>query len=227
MKPLIWTLTVLLAWPAILFAQGYPTVDIQYGYAPFDRSCEQFTGTQIEREWIEELQTRLGEFQAAWDTQGASLLEATVAEIGKPFRQHDVIATLTLCEPVGSMSSPLLINVRRYLVAAAGDDARPMWRFVHILFHEVLHHFTSDVIIARRDAGVITPLMTKYEDEPFRVKAHLFLMALMKEVYLNLGRTDELNQLTRYSGQRGDYGRAWEIVNDLEGHEAFVEDLKR
>ena len=229
MKRLLLCVTVLLGWPAILFAQGYPTVCVEYRYVPFDRGCEQFTGTQIEREWIEELETRLEEFQDAWDTQGTSLLEATVAEIGKPFRQRDVIATLTLCDIGGSMSHPLLINARHYLAAAPDDDSRPMSVFVETVFHELLHRHLLDILIARPGAGALgpTPLSTKYQDEPLSLRSHLWLTALMKAVYLKLGRTDELNQMgASYIESGGVYGRAWEII-ELEGHEPFVEELKR
>jgi hypothetical protein len=72
-----------------------------------------------------------------------------------------------------------------------------------------------------------TPLLTRYESESASVLAHLHLMAIQKHVYLKLGRADLLAWIGKlYPLIGGDEGRAWEIVNTLEGHEAFIEELK-
>jgi len=59
------------------------------------------------------------------------------------------------------------------------------------------------------------------------VKNHLHLMAIMKMVYLKLDREEQLKQIIEKDHEIDNpaYGRAWQIVNDIEGHQAFVQEL--
>ena len=54
-------------------------------------------------------------------------------------------------------------------------------------------------------------------------------MAVMKHVYLKLGRENELDQIVAKDSSSDDkaYARAWQIVNEIEGHEAIIKEIKR
>ena len=71
-------------------------------------------------------------------------------------------------------------------------------------------------------------LLAKYEGEDLLVRNHLHLLALLKHVYVKLGRTRELALVVDADQHlpRAAYRRAWEIVN-AEGDEPFVSELKR
>ncbi len=205
---------------AVLGGEGVPKIRFHYSYAPFDRSCVELTGFEIDKAAIEELAGRLDAFRQAWEESGTPLMRAVVAETGAPFRQDDLRATLTLCR-FRSMSHPLLINMRFFLKTTSKGEPDPVSMFVALAFHEVLHIYNVDNLAGSK-------LLEKYKDEPFVVKSHLHLNALLKMAYLKLGRRDELKQIIAKDSalSRPAYKRAWEIVNDI-GHEAFVEELKR
>ncbi|TXN37753.1 hypothetical protein FVB32_05540 [Flagellimonas hymeniacidonis] len=212
--------TVLFA--STLFAQEYPTVTFHYSYIPFDRSCAKFTEFEIKEEWIEELYVKMDTLQGLWNHQGPTLLQNTVNIVGKSFLKKEVHATMTLCK-FGSMSHPFLLSMRKYLSTATGDDPRPNYHFVGTVFHEILHIYVFDLLKDKENV----PLLEKYGDEPNSVRNHLHLMALFKKAYLQAGMKKELEGMTeRYVALDGIYGRAWEIVDHLEDHEDFIEELK-
>ena len=201
-------------------SQGIPKVDFRYSFVPFDRSCSELTETKIEQAWIEELESRMDEFRSTWDNGGPALLKAVIEEIGSPFVQSEMIATMTLSN-FRSMSLPLILNVRRHLSSFTDGNPRPMPMFVGLVFHELLHTYVVDHLDKSK-------LWEKYKDEPGSVLSHLHLNALMKMAYLKLGREEELASIVAKDTSIGPiYKRAWEIVNDLEGHEAFVAELKQ
>jgi CRISPR/Cas system endoribonuclease Cas6 (RAMP superfamily) len=97
---------------------------------------------------------------------------------------------------------------------------RPDYAFADLVFHELLHTW----LVEHRPA--VTPLLTKYAAEPPPLLAHLHLMALQKHVYTQLGRTEMLAWISaQYPRMRGVYPRAWQIVNEIEGYEAFIAEL--
>jgi len=204
------------------FAQdGYPAVTFDYGFVPFDRACSEIADFEIETEWIEELESKMEAFRHIWKERGPRLLELTVRETGKPFRQKEMQATMTLCT-FPSMSHPLLLNVRRYLATATDGNPRDTHFFVALVFHELLHTYVFENL--NRDESA---LLAKYEAEPFSVKSHMHLMAVLKNAYLKLGYKDELREIVALDSRIGPiYARAWEIVNDLEEYTAFVDELK-
>ena len=67
------------------------------------------------------------------------------------------------------------------------------------------------------------------QNEPILVQTHLHLMAVMKQVYLKLGRSEQLKEIIARDSAAPNpaYRRAWQIVNDIEGHQAFVAELRR
>jgi hypothetical protein len=97
-----------------------------------------------------------------------------------------------------------------------------MFLFSGLVFHELLHTYIG------RYNGLESKLAEKYASEPLVVLTHLHLLALMKQVYLKLGRADQLREIVARDSASEDtaYRRAWQIVNDIEGHEAFVSELK-
>jgi hypothetical protein len=202
-------------------AQEFPRVCLVYSYLPFDRACEQWHNTKIEDAWIEELRTKLGSFQDIWDREAPALLGTTVAEMGKPFQHKEMIATLTLC-PIPSMSVPLLLQVRRFLDGPTQGNPQASCLFPALVFHELLHTYLGYYAQLKSD------LVQKYGQEPLFVLTHLHLMAVMKHVYLKLGREGELEQIVARDSAIDDksYARAWQIVNEIEGHAAFVREIR-
>ena len=118
------------------------------------------------------------------------------------------------------MSTPLMVNVRQYLPSAAHPS--PEADFSEKLFHELMHHYASALTPSSR-------LKKKYASESQVVINHLHVMALEKFVLLELGESAELKFLEeeyRTDLPPGHYKRAWEIVSDIEGYEAFLAELK-
>jgi len=205
------------------FGAPYPHVHLVFGYVPFDQGCERWRNMKIEQTWYEELQTKITALQDYWDHEATVLLATTVAEINKPFQYQEMIATLTLC-PIPSMSRPLLINVRPYLDRPTQQQPRPLFLFAAVVFHELLHTYILGALRPGTSA-----LLARYRSEEPTVKHHLHLLAVMKLVYLKLDRAAQLQQIIENDRKSDNpaYGRAWQIVNDLEGHDAFVNELRQ
>jgi hypothetical protein len=185
----------------------------------FDRICPQLLKTQINPEWVEETVRRVPEFQALWDKQGAEYLSVTFAEIGLKFPYGEMQAALTVC-PVSSMSVPLMINVRAFL--SSEKSPAPPEHFAEVVFHELMHHYTYPV-------NAVSALRKKYAKEPPVVLSHLHVMAIEKFALSKLRKTEELKYLDyqyRNNPPPSYYKRAWEIVNDIEGYESFIKELK-
>jgi hypothetical protein len=189
---------------------------------PFDRDWTRITKIPIKEEWIGEAGRRVNEFQAAWDQNGVKYLQIAFKEIGLPFPYTEMQATLTVSS-VASTSTPLIINVKSFLSSA--EKPASISVFPIILFHELMHTYLRGVV----DSSL---LRKKYAAESFMTLNHLHLMALEKFVLLKSGDTATLKWLDRdyrtnaYTNFPPDYKRAWEIVNDKEGHEAFINELK-
>ncbi len=179
-------------------AQEYPRVELVYQHVPFDLFCEQWRNTKIEQSW------------------------KVVSEVGKPFQRKEMLAVLTLC-PISSMSTPLVIGIGRFLDGPTQGNPRPVFLFSAELFHELLHTYI------RPFPPPNSKLMEKYKNEPILVQTHLHLMAVMKQVYLKLGRSEQLKEVIARDSAAPNpaYRRAWQIVNDIEGHQAFVAELRR
>jgi hypothetical protein len=205
----------------LLRSPGFPQVELVYADLTFDRICQRWLDAEIDRSWMDEIRAKAQSFQEYWDEEAPLLLGTTVREVGAPFRNREATAVLTLC-PIPSMSVPLLLNVRRFLDGPTQGNPQPMFLFSGLVFHELLHPY-----IGRYDR-LESRLVEKYSGEPLFVLTHLHLTALMKQVYLKLGRADQLREIVARDSASEDtaYRRAWQIVNDIEGHEAFVSELK-
>jgi len=210
-----------LAWAGPGIAQDFPRVQFIYGDLTFDRNCEKWLNTKIDQSWANEVRAKIGSWQDFWDKEAPLLLGTTVSEIGRPFRHGEAVAVLTLC-PISSMSVPLLINVRRFIDGPTQRNPQPMFLFSALVFHELLHTYIG------RYTSLKSGLIEKHKNEPLLVLTHVHLMAAMKHVYLKLGRAQELREIVARDSASDDpaYGRAWQIVNDIEGHEAFVKELR-
>ena len=202
-------------------AQDFPRVEFIHGDLPFDRNCEKWRNTKIDQSWKNEVRSKVRSYQDFWDKEAPLLLGTTVSEIGKPFRRKEAVAVLTLC-PVPSMSVPLLINVRRFMDGPTQGNPQPMFLFSALVFHELLHTYVG------RFDSLKSGLIEKHRNEPLLVLTHVHLMAVMKHVYLKLGRAEQLREIVARDSAADDpaYRRAWHIVNDIEGHEAFVKELR-
>ena len=223
MKRVACLLSCLLVMATRAFGAPYPHVPLVFGYIPFDQSCEQWRHTSIERQWYEELRAKIKMFQDYWDQEAPLLLGTTIAVINKPFQYHEMLATLTLC-PIRSMSRPLLINIRPFLDGPTQQQPRPLFLFSALVFHELLHTYVLGALPPGQSV-----LLERYQSEAPGVKHHLHLMAVMKMVYLKLDRAEHLRQIIEKDSEIDlpAYRRAWQIVNDIEGHDVFVHELRQ
>jgi hypothetical protein len=196
-----------------------PKIDIIYPPfgTIFDRTRSEITQANVDTALIRVAGQTRASFQAEWDREGPAYLSLVLDSVGLAFPYREMQAYLTVTH-VGTMSMPLMVNVRQYL--ERGSDAPPDGDFSEKLFHELMHHYVAPV-------NATSALRRKYRDEPPVVLNHLHVMALEKFALLRLGKKAELAFLDRE--YRTDpspsyYKRAWEIVNQ-EGYQAFVAEL--
>ena len=185
----------------------------------FDVGCEALVKTPINPVAVEEAVRRAPELQALWDRGGPEYLAITFAEIGVPFPYKEMPAALTVCPGVRSMSTPLMLNVRRFLSSAQRRD--PDWLFVETVYHELMHTYV-------RPVSAVSELRKKYATEDAVVLNHLHVMALERLVLSKLERADYLKRIgDDYRTQLAPaHKRAWTIVDEIEGHEPFIKELK-
>jgi predicted nucleic acid-binding protein len=197
-----------------------PLITLVYlkGGTPFDRGCEEFLHEAADKEAMDEVVNRLQVFQKLWDTEGTTYVGIVLEEVGVPFPYREMQATLTVCK-MASVSSPLIINLRRFL--STSQERLPDWALSEIVFHEVMHTYVRPVYET-------SELLKKYAHEPIVVRNHLHEMAHEVLVLTRTDKKDILEWLDdRYRNKfPPSYRRAWEIVNDIEGYAAFVEELK-
>jgi hypothetical protein len=186
----------------------------------FDVNCGELLKTTVDPDAVTEVVRRAPEMQALWNRDGPGYLSATLTEIGLPFPFKEVQAVLTVCPGVRSMSAPLMINVRRFLTSAPVRD--PDWLLAETVYHELMHTYVRPV-----NGG--SALRKKYGADAPVVLNHLHVMALEKFVLLKLGKSEELKRvgLDYQTLLPPPYKRAWTIVNEIEGHEPFVNELKQ
>jgi hypothetical protein len=205
---------------AMGFASELPKVDILYppGGSLLDRFCTTDLKIPVDAEKIQEAVQRRGQFQEQWNTEGPSYMNTALAQIGLDFPYRELQATLTVCLPA-STSVPLVVDVKPFLHSAEKPD--PAWEFSEVVFHELMHLYVSPVFAT-------SALMHKYRNEPPTTRYHLHVMAIEKLVLLKLNRVDQLKVIAHdyRSGPDPAYKRAWEIVNDIEGYQSFIDELK-
>lgn len=206
--------------PSFASELGYPKLFFSYSFL-YDDICA--GNNPVDDQWAAEASAREGEFAALWEAQAPVLMGALISEFGRGFTRKEMSVTLSVCPAAASLSNPLVLNVSRFMKSYMQQyPVRPDFAFVDLLFHELLHTW---VVEGWPESSA---LLAKYKDESRSVRNHLHLMAVQKLIYLKLGRQDLLQWIgSNYSRMPGGYGRAWDIVNRIEGHEAFVAELRR
>jgi hypothetical protein len=202
-------------------AAALPRIDILYppGGSLLDRLCQTDFKVPVQQADIAAAVKEREALQAAWDTLGPAYVEAALDEVGLAFPYREMQATLSVCLPA-STSIPLVIDVRPYLPTARHRDSSS--GFARVLFHELMHSYVSKIYAT-------SALMHKYASEPpTTTRYHLHVLAIEKMTLLKLDRPGELRELDREyrSGPDPAYKRAWEIVNDVEGYEPFIAELR-
>ena len=222
----IFALLIFCTTPTLAQRVNYPEVSFEYSPI-FDVPCAELTKQPIESEAITELNSRLDLFRKSWREEAPQLFKTTVKLTEVPFQFRETRAALSLCRGFPSMSNPLLINVSFFLAATRGKNVAPMTQFSNLIFHEILHRYVSDRIKALPDKT--TPLLTKYRDEPLRVRSHLHLFAIMNEVYRKLERQKDLDAVIAWEQTVKSAPiakRAREIV-DKEGAENLIREFRK
>lgn len=204
-------------------AKEIPNLYMSYSYI-FDLVCAEIRGEEIDEALSKEAQDRTPEFESLWRQNQSQLLGALVDTTGKVFSHKEMRVTLSICR-FPSISDPFIVNIRRFLNRQEpGKSPMPIHGFVDLVLHEFLHSYVVEVL---KDHP--TPLLKKYEEETIYVKAHLHLMALQKEIYTRSQRKDLLAWAVKFYKEiiGGDYARAWEIIDQVEGHKGFIEELRQ
>lgn len=176
-----------------------------------------------------EAERRLPEFRAAWAKYGPPLLRETEAVVGRPFKFHETLATLHVCEahPDG-VSYPLAVNLSLFLNAYGGEyrgDPRADELFVNLVYHEILHRYIRDIVGAGKGEPMkATPLLLRHAQEHLFVRTHLHVIGIEKLVYRRLGKP-EIPATMWGDNENPAYKRAYQLANDI-GAEAIVADLR-
>src|ERR1700724_1927613 len=185
-----------------------PLIRVEYSPSE-DLACSLPPGSPIKEQWKAEILSRQPEFVRLWQSEGPKLLTATEAISGRAFPTQEITARLTLCN-APSESFPgtdrVTINMR---YALRSFTPEPMRYKVDTLFHELLHIFLSRHPIEN------SALLKEHAAEDERVRDHLHLLALQKEVLLKLNEPDALKEVISVDDALpgGYYKRAWELVN--------------
>lgn len=220
--------TVLIFCANSTMAQRISYPEVTFEYSPyFDAPCAQITKQPIEPDAVKELENRLDSFREYWRTDAPKLLGTTVKITGVKFQFRETKAALHLCQGFGSMSIPLLLNMRYFMAAIQGERVSSMTLFSYLVFHETLHRYVTDRIKSMPDGT--TPLLIKYRSEPLPVRVHLHLFSIMNEVYRKLGRQKDLDIIIAFdqtSKSAPILKRAREIV-EKEGAEAFLREFRK
>lgn len=182
-----------------------PEVIFENGWL-LDSSISDLTNFELKQEAQDEIESRLSEFQSAWDDTGKSLLMSAMKEGGLCFKEKDIKASLIFGQ-MYSMSHPLILNVKYYLKSLQ-EKPHPMEQFVEQAFHELLHILLQDNL-----RSWPTPTVETFMPQGFEVVAHLHLMALQKRAHEAIG--NKTLWLADWYGHIGDdYAKTWNAVSN-------------
>lgn len=200
---------------------GIPRLYFEHAFA-LDTALPD-SGGQNEALW-DELLNLIPSMERQWKSGGEPLLEETVKLLGKKFGREELSIALSLND-LPSMSYPLVVNVRSLLPSAVRPKSWP--HFFTTVHHELLHRYLNENFST--DVFSRSPLLQKYINRGERqaVTSHLHLFAVQIEVYSQLGRKAELEDVDPENKEYTDanYKRAWDIVTRLESKEAFLSEL--
>ena len=199
-----------------------PKLFFEYSWL-YDKHCSVTPERKIDPDWVNEVKAKQPEFEKIWNRAEPTLFGKVYELFGTGFQRKEMTATLSVC-PIPSYSNPLVLNVTRYLKSFMGaNPVRSENSFADLVFHELLHTWLVE------NLNVPTPLLMKYKQEEPGVRAHLHLIAMQIYVYTELKRPDLIAMIEAQYNQLpvDSYTRAWEIVSKIEGHEAFISEIKR
>jgi hypothetical protein len=217
MRPALWTATaisILLAAPATLAADVPPSTRFVYDEVSWTQS--------IEPEWSTELNRRLPEISALWESVGPAWVAAVTAATKKPFSAPKTVH-LTLTDRPSNSLLGVTVNMR-YALRSFTATPVPMRYKIDTVFHEALHGFVS------RNTPRGSPLLAQHTAEPACVRNHLHLLALQKDVLLRTNDLAALQQVVAIDSQlpSGCYRRAWALVNATPGtYRQYVAELSQ
>lgn len=200
-----------------------PKLFFEYSWL-YDSNCSNTPDRKIDPLWANEAKTRTSDFIHIWNQSGPILFGKVFEIFEMGFRRKELTATLSVCPKTPSYSNPLVLNVTRYLKSYMGEEpVRSDDSFADLVFHELLHTWIVE------NVDWPTPLLQKYIGEEPVTRNHLHLMAMQKFIYTKLNREDLLKMIDiQYSHSFSQaYVRAWEIVSKVEGHEAFISEIKK
>lgn len=198
-----------------------PKLFFEYSWL-YDANCAVTPERKIDPAWAAEARARTADFEKTWTKSGPVFFGKVFEIFQVGFKRKELTATLSVC-PAPSYSNPLVLNVTRYLKSYMGDKpVRSDDSFADLVTHELLHTWLVENFKWR------SPLIEKYQAEESTVRNHLHLMAMQKYIYTELERADLLAMIDKQYRNIPSpaYNRAWQIVSDIEGHEAFIAELK-
>ena len=202
-------------------APAAPKLFFEYSWL-YDQNCAVTEERKIDPAWASEAQEKTQDFVDIWEKKGPILFGKVFELFGFGFSRKELTATLSVC-PAPSYSNPLVLNVTRFLKSYMKDKpVRSDDAFADLVFHELLHTWV------RENVSFPTPLDNKYQNEERVVRNHLHLMALQAHIYTALKRDDLVQMIDQqYRNMPAPaYNRAWKIVKDIEGVEAFIREIK-
>lgn len=203
----------------------YPEISFKYDWKStvIDAVGRFAFGNSVTAERKAQLKKELPHFVRAWQQAAPKLFGEVFSAFKRGFKSSKRTASVYLCHNSSYGSDWFLILGLRYYL-----DPEPWLRptskedtFVDLVFHELLHVWIDENISGK------SALLKKYRHEHEYVRDHIHLMAIQKMVYLKLNRLDMVDHIDE--GYRKlslpEYRRAWEIVNDIEGYEAVIQDI--
>ncbi len=221
LKNIIAICILLISFHSVASEPAAPKLFFGYSWL-YDQNCAVTEDRKIDPTWVSEAKEKTQNFKDIWEKSGPILFGKVFEIFGFGFSRKELTATLSVC-PAPSYSSPLVLNVNRFLKSYMKDKpVRSDDSFADLVFHELLHTWVSE------NVSFPTPLFSKYQNEERVVRNHLHLMALQKYTYTSLNRDDLVKMIDQqYSNMPVPaYNRAWKIVTEIEGIEPFIQEIK-
>jgi hypothetical protein len=237
----------------------YPLVEFGYttGHDYFHCVAQPFGA--LPARWSAALDRSIPYYQTTWNQRGEPLFATTAQLLGPKFFSttdrvgrrvpiRNLQATFTMCPGSPGMGLPVLLQMGTYVdkdgtglpIAALTDE------WLVYAFHEFLHKFIDDKARSLRYDGAPVPgqptpalaywstmLDASAASMPTVIKSvvlqHLHLLAIMKSVFLKLGRNDLVTRTRTYDSSAdttGSMGLAWTIVDQADATDILVDEIK-
>lgn len=181
---------------------------------------------KVQKGHKQQLEKQLPILIGAWEKNCSIFFDTIFSSFERGFKNPKRIASCYLSYNASYGSNRFLVlGLRGYLDSETWHcPLNKEGHFCDLVFHELLHVWLEDNIDQSKSV-----LSRKYRHENSEVIEHIHLMAMQKMVYTHLKRDDLLawiDHMYRHLAPK-DYARAWEIVNDIEGHETVLDDIKK